>query len=554
MAPPIRRTREARIWGLAAAVVCILGAVTAGTPAASATSAASSTSVTSVTSATSASAASAASGWTVYHGSPSGSGVASSVTAVDTSRRAWTSPVLSGQLYGEPLVAGGRVYVATEDNVVYALSATTGAVVWSTRLAQPVPSSALPCGDIQPTVGVTGTPVIDPGRGELFVVADELVAGRPAHTLVGLDLDTGRTELSEDVDPPGASPAALLERTGLTLDAGQVLFGFGGNYGDCASYRGRVVAVPESGGTPLYFTVDGAAGQSQGAVWMGGGAPAVDAAGNVWVEAGNGSVYSASHAYDDSDSVLELSPSLHLEQYFAPSSWPSNNAHDLDMSMVPALLADGQVLVAGKSRIGYLVNGSDLGGIGGQQATEALPCNEDIDGGIATVGTTVYLPCLTGIMAVGVTASPASLRVLWSSGRGGGPPVVAAGLVWTVGQDGVLYGLDPTTGAVRQQATIGVPANHFPTPGVGDGLFLVTTADQVVALSAPSGGATPTAQPATSQPATTTQPTTPVPAVDTGGSIPPGGIAAIVVGSLAVIAALVWGWRRRRGRPQTGRG
>ena len=407
--------------------------------------------------------------WSVYHGSPLGSGAASSVTAVDTSTPAWTSPQLTGQLYGEPLVSGGRVYVATEDDVVYALSSTTGAVVWSTRVAQPVPSADLPCGDIQPTVGITGTPVIDPDRGEIFVVADELVAGRSAHVLVGLDLTTGRTELTQVVDPPGASPAALLQRTGLTLVDGQVVFGFGGNYGDCASYRGRVVAVPESGGTPLYFTVDAAAGQSQGAVWMGGGAPAVDASGNIWVEVGNGSVSSASRAYDDSDSLLELSPSLHLEQYFAPSSWPADNAADLDMSMEPALLADGQILVAGKSRIGYLLRASDLGGIGGQQATRALPCSEDIDGGVATVGTTVYLPCLSGVMAVGVGASPASLRVLWSSGRGGGPPIVAAGLVWTVGQDGVLYGLDPSTGAVTRQATVGSLANHFPTPRVGAG-------------------------------------------------------------------------------------
>ena len=116
-------------------------------------------------------------------------------------------------------------------------------------------------------------------------------------------------ELTQDVDPPGADPAALLQRTGLTLDAGQVVFGMGGNYGDCSSYRGRVVAVREGGGTPTYFTVDAAAGESQGAIWMGGAAPAVDGSGNIWVSVGNGSVYSASRAYDDSDSALELSSS-----------------------------------------------------------------------------------------------------------------------------------------------------------------------------------------------------------------------------------------------------
>ena len=241
--------------------------------------------------------------------------------AVDTASRAWTSPALDGEIYGEPLVSAGRVYVATENDTVYALSAATGTVAWSRHLATPVPSSSLPCGDIAPTVGITGTPVIDPARGEIFVVADEVAEGRPAHVLTGLSTSTGQVEMTRDVDPPGADTAALLQRTGLTLAGGRVVFGFGGNDGDCATYRGRVVAVPEAGGAPAMFTVDAKAGQSQGAVWMGGAAPAVDARGDVWVSVGNGSVYQASRGYDDSDSVLDLSPSMRLLQYFAPAGW-----------------------------------------------------------------------------------------------------------------------------------------------------------------------------------------------------------------------------------------
>ena len=84
----------------------------------------------------------------------------------------------------------------------------------------------------------------------------------------------------------------------------------GGNDGDCASYRGRLIAVPEQGGTPRMFTVDAAADESQGAIWMGGAAPVVDSSGDIWVSTGNGSVYSYSHPYDNSDSILELTPSL----------------------------------------------------------------------------------------------------------------------------------------------------------------------------------------------------------------------------------------------------
>jgi polyvinyl alcohol dehydrogenase (cytochrome) len=485
--------------------------------------------------------------WTVYHGDAEGSGVATSIASVNVSSPAWTSPALDGQLYGEPLVSGGRVYVATENDTVSALSATTGAVIWSTHLGRPVPSSSLPCGDISPTIGVTGTPVIDETRGEIFVVADELVSGSPAHQLVGLSTASGKTELSQDVDPAGSTPAALLQRTGLTLDAGRVVFGYGGNYGDCSTYHGWVMAVPEGGGTAAAFAVDSAAGESQGAIWMGGAAPVVDASGNIWVTAGNGSVYSSSHLYDDSDSVLELSPSLALEQYFAPSSWPSDNAHDLDMSTAVALLSDGQVVAAGKARTVYLLNGTSLGGIGGQQAQLADACGSDIDGGVAVDGMTVYLPCLSGPIAVQVSDSPAGLRLLWSSSVGGGPPIVAGGLVWTIRSNGILYGLNPASGAVQDQATIGAPANHFPTPSVGAGLLLAPSAERVVAFRAASSGPAPVRTTTTTSGPSTTMPSTTVPAAQPGGTSP-WIIAAAIVGGIAVLGVLTWLIRRRRGR------
>jgi outer membrane protein assembly factor BamB len=472
--------------------------------------------------------------------------VASSVTSVDVASPAWTSTTFDGALYGEPLVFGGRVFVATENDTVYALSAANGTVEWSVHLASPVPSQSLPCGDISPTVGITGTPVIDAARGELFVVADELVNGTAAHQLVGLSTATGKTELNQNVDPSGSTPTALLQRTGLTLDAGRVVFGYGGNYGDCSTYHGWVLSVPEAGGADAAFAVDAASGESQGAVWMGGAAPVVDAGGNVWVAVGNGSVYSSSHAYDDSDSVLELSPSLTLEQYFAPPSWPSDNAHDLDISTAPALLADGQVVAAGKARIVYLLNGSSLGGIGGQQAQLRAACGDDIDGGVAVVDSTVYLPCLSGPIAVQVSDSPAGLHLLWSASVGGGPPVVAAGLVWTIGSDGVLYGLNPSSGAVQEHAAIGVPANHFPTPSFGAGLLIAPSADRVVAFSASSAPA-PTTTTTTAARSSTTLPTTTPPTTTVRSSgTNPWVVAAAIVGGIVILGVLIGLLRRRR--------
>ena len=165
-------------------------------------------------------------------------------------------------------------------------------------------------------------------------------------------------------------------------------------------------------------------------------------------------------------------------------------------------------------------------------------CSNDIDGGSAVVGMTVYLPCLTGIIAVRATGSPPALHLLWSSGTGGGPPIAAAGLVWTIGQNGTLYGLDPATGQVRQQVAIGMPANHFPTPSLGDGLLLAASADNVVAFAVSSRGAasatTPAAGPAgpsNSQPA----------------SAPSAGeIAGIAFAALVVLVGLSWLFRQRR--------
>lgn len=129
------------------------------------------------------------------------------------------------------------------------------------------------------------------------------------------------------------------------------------------------------------------------------------------------------------------------------------------------------------------MNGHHLGGIGHEQTSLNANCGIDVDGGGTFLGTTVYLPCMNGTIAVRVGSSPATLHVLWSARSGGGPPIVAAGEVWSIGQDGVLYGLDRASGAVRQRATISSPINHFPTPSVGDGLLLAPGSNRVYAFS-----------------------------------------------------------------------
>lgn len=420
--------------------------------------------------------------WTVYHGDPEGHGMASPIDLAHP-HRVWTSPALDGQLFGEPLVFDRTVVVATERDTVYSLDADNGRIRWSTHLGTPVASATLPCGDIAPTVGVTSTPVIDPTRGEIFVVADLATSDGPVHQLVGLRTTNGSIELRESVDPPGTDPAAMLQRVGLTLDQGRVVFGFGGNEGDCSNYHGWVVGVPENGGALVSYEIDSRPGERQGAVWMGGAAPLVQPNGDLWFAVGNGSAVSTSAHYDGSDSVVELSAQFQKLQFFAPADWASDNAHDRDLgSGAPALLADGLIFQAGKSQTSYLLSASHLGGIGGQLTSLGRFCGGNVDGGAAVVGPMVYVPCQAGVEAVSVQSNPPSLRVRWQ-GAGAGPPIVADRMVWSIGTDGVLYGLNERTGTTAQRLQVGAEANHFPTPSVGDGLLLVAGLNRVEAFT-----------------------------------------------------------------------
>jgi hypothetical protein len=138
--------------------------------------------------------------------------------------------------------------------------------------------------------------------------------------------------------------------------------------------------------------------------------------------------------------------------------------------------------MAGKSRTAYLLNQSKLGGVGGQ-VTEKPFCGNDVDGGEAFTATVLYAPCLSGVVAVKVNAHTHKMRVLWAtSTNSSGPPILVGNMVWTIRRDGILFGLRKSNGKPAVQLTVGRPANHFPTPAVGDGLLLAPSSDRVVAF------------------------------------------------------------------------
>ena len=355
----------------------------------------------------------------------------------------------------------------------------------SARLFRPARS---PAGTSRRRVGITGTPVIDPTRAEIFVVADELSgghagahAGRPRHR------DRARPSSTRTSTRRARTRRRCCSAPGSTLDDGRVVFGFGGNYGDCSNYHGWVVSVRRGGGPPTYFAVDAGPGERQGAIWMGGAAPVVDGRrrhlGQCRQRLGD---LVLPHLRRQRRGARALAVAARCSSTSRRPSWASDNAADLDLSTAPALLADGQV---GRRRQVHASPTCSNGGApgrdrGSERRASASGCNDDIDGGAAAVGTTVYLPCLSGIIAVtDVGRRRPSLHLPWRSPTGGGPPIVAAGLVWTIGQDGVLYGLDPSTGAV-QPAGFGRrrPPTTSRPPRSEHGLLLAPAANRVVAF------------------------------------------------------------------------
>src|SRR5258708_10955142 len=108
--------------------------------------------------------------WPTYHHSADRAGNAA-VGSFSDVQATWNSGSLDGAVYAEPLYVGGRVLVATENNTVYAFDAASGSGLWQTHLADPADAGRLPCGNIRPTVGITGTPTVDTDSGVLYAAA-----------------------------------------------------------------------------------------------------------------------------------------------------------------------------------------------------------------------------------------------------------------------------------------------------------------------------------------------------------------------------------------------
>src|SRR5438445_4061493 len=126
--------------------------------------------------------------WPTYHHSTDRAGNAAAGSTFSDVQPGWTTGGLDGAVYAEPLYVGGKVLVATENNSIYAIDSASGGPIWQTHLAEAVAAGTLPCGNIRPTVGITGTPVADTGSGVLYAAA---MVQPASYELYAIDIASG---------------------------------------------------------------------------------------------------------------------------------------------------------------------------------------------------------------------------------------------------------------------------------------------------------------------------------------------------------------------------
>jgi outer membrane protein assembly factor BamB len=375
-------------------------------------------------------------------------------------------------VYASPLIVNGHVIVATENNTVYSVDLFTGAIVWKTHLGDPVSAASLPCGNIGPVSGITGTPAADQSSNRLYVVA--FLSGFH-HMLFAMSLTDGSLSWQRPVDPVGSVASAQQQRGALAIGSGYVYVPLGGLYGDCGAYHGYVVGISLDGAAAVAYVVPTPRGAG---IWAAQGVTV--GADGVYVVTGNATSSASNFGY--SDSVLQLSPDLQtLRSYFAPANWAQLNAGDVDLgSTGVALLSNGLAFVIGKEGVAYVLRAGALGGVGGSLASRHV-CS-GAWGGTAWMNSVVFVPCTDGLYALNVSSS--SVSVMWRAEHPSlGSPIVSAGVVWAIEpSSATLFALDASSGAVRFSTSLGA-AEHFSTPAATDGFVVAPAGRNVVALA-----------------------------------------------------------------------
>ena len=392
---------------------------------------------------------------------------------------------ISGNVYAQPLywqaspTAKGMVIAATESNLVYALDADTGAIVWQTQLAPPAPVSALGCGNIDPE-GVTGTPVIDPASGTLYLDAMTILGkATPRQMLYAVSLATGKILPNWPLDVQVAMAARHVpfsstyqgDRSGMQLIGGKLYLSYAGRYGDCGPYHGTVVEVSPAG-TPA-ITGSWSTRAKGGGIWAQGGV----ASDGTSLFATTGNTFSNA-SWVDGEAIIRLLPGLarstNTQDYFTPANWKILDNEDLDLGGTQALpldVASGstavpRVLALGKDGNAYLINRSNLGGTGGQLQIVKVSNSVIITAPAVYSTAKTTLVTFTNYADAGacggnaittLRVTPSAIATAWCAPfNGRGAPIItttngsAYPIVWAAGSEGdnLLHGFNALTGQV----------------------------------------------------------------------------------------------------------
>jgi hypothetical protein len=201
---------------------------------------------------------------------------------------------LTGQIYAQPLVANGTLLVVTEDDWAYGIDPVTGARRWERRVGTPVNALEAPveCTDVQPHVGITGTPVIDTERNVAYFVANEIVEGQVAWRMHAVDLANGNEAAGFPVTIQGNAQNLAgvrfeagqeLQRPALLLMNGVIYAGFG-SHCDKPPFEGWIAGVSSSG----QLTTLWASAVHGASIWQSGGGLISDRPGQIVFTSGNG--------------------------------------------------------------------------------------------------------------------------------------------------------------------------------------------------------------------------------------------------------------------------
>jgi len=366
------------------------------------------------------------------------------------------SVLVDGYVYGTPLIMSNLtvkgathnvLYVATENDSVFAFDSDTGVQLWMTSLLNQdsLTGEAPIGGPINPYEGVTGTPVIDTTTNTLYVVSVQKGPSPAAayFRLSALNIATGAITNSTPIDAtvPATNSdssggyetletnciqrAALLVANGDVNTIGNVYIGFGG------CHSGWLLAYDESSlaqvGVFNMSPNDDGEGTyaSAGGVWMGGGGPVSDGNGNIFVTTGNGPYDPTTLPANDntpgagawSDSVLRFDSTLNLQDSFTPDDFVFMDCDDSDLASGGLMMIPGtspaQVVAGGKMGKLYFLSSTNLGGEKGTPFTPTADSGamQTLEWGAAAPGQPALVSAYTGTCQVNGTGPTYSATI-----------------------------------------------------------------------------------------------------------------------------------------------